>query len=126
MNYLSKQKAEIKLYNPEKDKRIKGDPYKTIFVGKLNYKTDERKLEDTFQKFGDIRRVRIIRDPQSNKSKGYGFIEFQEARGAEMAYNKGDGRKIDDCYVLVDKELARIDKYWLPRRLGGGKGGRRN
>jgi len=30
--------------------------------------------------------------------------------------------------VLVDKELARVDRYWLPRRLGGGKGGesRRN
>ena len=25
--------------------------------------------------------------------------------------------------MLVDKELARVDKYWLPRRLGGGKGG---
>ena len=43
-----------------------------------------------------------------------------------MAFNRGDGRKIDDQHVLVDKELARIDKYWLPRRLGGGKGGRRN
>lgn len=25
--------------------------------------------------------------------------------------------------MLVDKELAREDKYWLPKRLGGGKGG---
>jgi hypothetical protein len=24
---------------------------------------------------------------------------------------------------MVDKELARVDKYWLPRRLGGGRGG---
>ena len=30
--------------------------------------------------------------------------------------------KIDGVYVLVDRELARTDRYWLPRRLGGGKG----
>jgi hypothetical protein len=44
-------------------------------------------------------------------------------RSAEIAYKRGDGRKFDLREVLVDKELSRIDKYWLPKRLGGGKGG---
>mmetsp|Transcript_17829 Transcript_17829/g.30242 ORF Transcript_17829/g.30242 Transcript_17829/m.30242 type:complete len:105 (-) Transcript_17829:94-408(-) len=51
-----------------------------------------------------------------------------DVRSAESAYKRGNGRRVDGKNVLVDKELARIDKYWLPRRLGGGKGGdsRRN
>lgn len=65
---------------------------------------------------------------KTGKSKGYAFIEFKERRSAEMAYDRADGRRIDGKSILVDKELARTDKYWLPRRLGGGKGGdkRRN
>lgn len=45
-----------------------------------------------------------------------------------MAYDRADGRRIDGRNILVDREQARVDKYWLPRRLGGGKGGekRRN
>jgi U1 small nuclear ribonucleoprotein 70kDa len=96
-------------------------------VGRLNFKTDEKSLERGFEVFGSIKRVKIVRDSKA-KSRGYGFIEFQETRSADIAYNRGDGRKIDGVSVLVDKELARIDKYWVPRRLGGGKGGekRRN
>jgi hypothetical protein len=35
---------EIKNYRPEYDKKIRGDPLKTIFVGNLNYETDEKAL----------------------------------------------------------------------------------
>ena len=51
------------------------------------------------------------------------FIEYRDVRSADTAYKRGNGRRIDGVNVLVDRELARVDKYWLPRRLGGGKGG---
>ena len=70
----------------------------------------------------------MVRSTRDDKSKGYAFIEFGDSRGAEVAYNGADGRKIDGHRVLVDRELGRSDRKWLPRRLGGGKGGgsRRN
>lgn len=107
---------------------IRGDPHKTIFVGRLSYKTDAKTLEQQFECFGRVKRVRLVKNTKTDKSKGYAFIEFEETRSAEIAYNRGDSRKIDGRRVLVDKELGRTDKYWLPRRLGGGKGGesRRN
>ena len=72
--------------------------------------------------------MRIVRHTETNKSRGYAFIEYRDKRSAEIAYNRGDRRKIDGFTVLVDRELSRKDKYWVPRRLGGGKGGdsRRN
>ena len=96
-------------------------------MSKLNYKTDERSIESQFDCFGEIKRVKLIKD-KNGKSKGYCFIEYHETRCAEIAYKRGDGRKVDGKRVLVDKEQARIDRHWLPRRLGGGKGGesRRN
>ena len=90
--------------------------------------TDERTLEKQFDRYGDIRRVNIIYDKNTNKSKGYAFIEYKDPRVVDSAVRRGDGRRLDGRNILVDKELARIDRYWLPRRLGGGKGGeyRRN
>ena len=41
------------------------------------------------------------------------------------AYKKADGKKIDGRRVVVDLERGRTDEGWKPRRLGGGKGGRK-
>ena len=35
---------------------------------------------------------------------------------------KADGRRIENRKIIVDRELGRTRKDWLPRRLGGGKG----
>lgn len=115
-------------YQPENDKKIKGDPQKTVFVGRLNYATTEETLRRQFGFYGEIWRLRLVRHTETNKSMGYAFIEFKERRGAEAAYDRADGRLIDERHVIVDMEKARRDRNWLPRRLGGGKGGesRRN
>ena len=42
------------------------------------------------------------------------------------AYKKADGKKIDGRRVVVDVERGRTIKGWKPRRLGGGKGGRKS
>lgn len=123
INHLTEQKKLRRTYNPSNDKNISGDPRKTIFVGRLSYKTDEQKLEDNFSHYGSIKHLKIVRDIHSQKSKGYAFIEFAETKSAELAYRRADHKRIDDRNILVDMEQARIDKYWYPRRLGGGKGG---
>lgn len=64
-----------------------------------------------------------MRDIYTNRSKGYAFIEYSEPRNAEIAYKRADAKRIDNKVILVDMEKARLDETWLPRRLGGGKGG---
>lgn len=70
---------------PHDDKNAKGtDMYRTIFVGRLDYKTTEETLRRTFDKvFGDVVSVRIVRDINTNKSRGYGFVEFKDEREAD-------------------------------------------
>jgi len=67
--------------------------------------------------------VRVVKNIHTGKSRGYAFIEFRDQTGAQVAYDKADGRRLDGKFIMVDWDLARIDKRWLPRRLGGGKGG---
>ncbi|KAL7269304.1 hypothetical protein RUND412_008039 [Rhizina undulata] len=52
-------KAGLDNYDPAKDPQIRGDPYKTLFVSRLNYDVKEVDLEREFGRFGPIERIRI-------------------------------------------------------------------
>ena len=67
---------------PHHDKRTIGDPFKTIFVGRLNFNTSEDRLYREFQIVGQVETVRIVKDQKTRKSKGYGFVEFRDERDA--------------------------------------------
>lgn len=122
-HYL-KIKDQRRKYNPNKDKNAKSDPSKTLFVGRLNYKTDEDTLTREMERFGPINSLRLVRNPKTGKSRGYAFVEFKHQRHCDRAYD-ASGIKIDDKRVLIDYEQSRTDDDWLPKRLGGGKGNKR-
>ena len=104
------------------DRKIEGDPYRTIFVGRLNYNTSQDRLFREFNIFGQVENVRIVKDQKTGKPNGYAFVEFRDERGADDAVRRGDGRKIDGYKIIVDREFGRTKNTWYPRRLGGGKG----
>ena len=58
----------------------------------------------------------------NSKSRGYGFIEFVHKRDFLSGFKQGCHMLIDERRVMVDAELARINKHFRPMRLGGGKG----
>lgn len=93
-----------------------------MFVGRLAYVTSEDRLRREFEIFGPIDKVRLVHN-LSGKSKGYAFVTFAREKDADYAISRADGRKIDGRRVIVDRELGRTKRTWLPRRLGGGKGG---
>ena len=60
------------------------DQYRTIFVGRLSYETTEERLKREFDGvFGDVVSVTIVRDVNTGKSRGYGFVEFSADREAD-------------------------------------------
>ncbi|MBX7126997.1 MAG: RNA-binding protein [Cyclobacteriaceae bacterium] len=70
-----------------------------IFVAQLNFKTKREDLEAAFARFGEVTSAKIVRDRDTGRSKGYGFVEMpNEAEGnqAITALNDTelDGRKI--------------------------------
>ncbi|TXG59620.1 hypothetical protein EZV62_014193 [Acer yangbiense] len=67
-------------------------------------------------------KVRLVTDKETNKPRGYAFIEYMHTRDMKAAYKQADGRKLDGRRVLVDVERGRTVPNWRPRRLGGGLG----
>lgn len=121
---------------------FKSDPNCTLFVGRLSFDTVESALKKHFEEYGDLASVTIIRNrgnwllsvDRSNAqlyclvtglSQGYGFITYTSYKDAKIAYKNAHKSTLDACVILVDFERDRVMKDWIPRRLGGGFGGKK-
>lgn len=120
-----KLEQDIALWAPHDNPAATSDPYKTLFVARVNYDTSESKLRREFEVYGPINKIIIVHDKNAGSPRGYAFIEYEREGDMHSAYKHADGKKIDGRRVLVDVERGRTVKGWLPRRLGGGLGGTR-
>lgn len=59
-------------------------------------------------------------------SQGYGFVSFKLEKDAKCAYKEANKSVLDDHVILVDFERSRTMRGWIPRRLGGGFGGKKD
>ncbi|XP_062205042.1 U1 small nuclear ribonucleoprotein 70 kDa-like [Phragmites australis] len=116
---------ELQKYDQQSDPNATGDPYKTLFVARLSYETPEHRIKREFEAYGTIKGVWLVTDKETNKPRGYAFVEFVHTRDMKNAYEQADGRKVDNKRVLVDVERGRTVPNWRPRRLGGGLGSSR-
>ncbi|KAF9089742.1 hypothetical protein BGX29_005158 [Mortierella sp. GBA35] len=111
-------------WDPNKDEKVVGDPYKTLHISRLSYECTEKDLRREFTMYGPIENVRVVKDTE-DKSRGYAFIEFEREKDMKAAYKDADGLKIMGRRIVVDVERGRTVKGWKPKRLGGGLGGTR-
>lgn len=103
------------------DEKKTEDAYKTLFVGRISYETTEKQLRQEFEHYGPVKRVRLVED-EEGKSRGYGFVEYENESDLKAAYKHADGKKIDGRRVVVDVERGRTVRDWQPRKFGGGIG----
>eukprot|EP00500_Bicosoecida_sp_ms1_P005834 CAMPEP_0203817862 /NCGR_PEP_ID=MMETSP0115-20131106/28782_1 /ASSEMBLY_ACC=CAM_ASM_000227 /TAXON_ID=33651 /ORGANISM="Bicosoecid sp, Strain ms1" /LENGTH=191 /DNA_ID=CAMNT_0050726807 /DNA_START=206 /DNA_END=778 /DNA_ORIENTATION=+ len=78
----------------------------TLFVGRLAYITTEQKLKRECEVYGTVKKVVIVTD-KAGKSRGYGFVEFENERDMRAAHQRMDGKRIDGRNVVVDVERGR-------------------
>ncbi|KAK3307806.1 cyclophilin-like domain-containing protein [Chaetomium strumarium] len=111
-------------------------PENVLFVCKLNPVTTDEDLELIFSRFGKILSCEVIRDRKTGDSLQYAFIEFEDQKSCEEAYQKMDGVLIDDRRIHVDfsQSVSKLSEVWrsetntkrkkaAARRGGGGWGG---
>jgi RNA recognition motif-containing protein len=90
---------------------------KKLYVGNLTYDTTEDNLVELFSEFGEVRSAQIIFDRDTNRSKGFGFVEMET--GADEAANALNGQDYKGRNLTVNEARPRE-----PRPGGGGGGGR--
>ncbi|HEX9149534.1 MAG TPA: RNA-binding protein [Thermoanaerobaculia bacterium] len=88
-----------------------------LYVGNLPYTMDEGDLRDLFTPYGTPSSVAVIMDRGTGRSKGFGFVEFENDTEAKAAISALNGRDFNGRALTVSE--AR------PRAEGGGGGGGR-
>uniref|UniRef100_A0A8C4WUM9 RRM domain-containing protein n=1 Tax=Eptatretus burgeri TaxID=7764 RepID=A0A8C4WUM9_EPTBU len=63
-----------------------------LFVGGLNFETNEDFLDSIFSKYGPILEVLLMKDRETQKSKGYGFVTFENPEDAKDAEKDLNGK----------------------------------
>ncbi|XP_073542159.1 cold-inducible RNA-binding protein B isoform X1 [Phyllobates terribilis] len=94
-----------------------------LFIGGLSFDTDEQSLEQVFNKYGQISEVVVVKDRETKRSRGFGFVTFENPEDAKDAMEAMNGKSVDGRQIRVDQ----AGKSSGDRRggyRGGSSGGR--
>ena len=82
-----------------------------IYVGNLNYNTNEDDLKEVFEAHGKVESAKIITDKYSGRSKGFGFVEMPDEDEAKQAIDKLDGSEVFGRNIKVNQARERKDNF---------------
>uniref|UniRef100_A0A3P8XGK5 RRM domain-containing protein n=2 Tax=Esox lucius TaxID=8010 RepID=A0A3P8XGK5_ESOLU len=74
-----------------------------LFIGGLNTKTNEKALEQYFSKYGRIAEVLLMKDRETNKSRGFAFVTFENPADAKDAAREMNGKSLDGKPIKVEQ-----------------------
>jgi cold-inducible RNA-binding protein len=74
-----------------------------LFVGSLPWGINDQSLEDLFKEFGAVSSAKVIVDRDSGRSKGFGFVEFDDDSAAKAAMDKLNGSDVQGRTIVVSE-----------------------
>lgn len=110
-------------FNPLNNENATSNPYNTIIISGLNDEIGEYQLKQELTSFGRIKQIKFVYDQKTHKRRSYCFAEYENEESFNNAMRNGPNIRINGQNLTVDCERGRTVENWLPRRLGGGKGG---
>ena len=81
-----------------------------LYVGNLSWNTSEEGLRDAFERFGELGQVRVITDRETGRSRGFGFVTYQNPEDAESAISEMDGTELDGRSIRVNEARERAPR----------------
>jgi len=90
-----------------------------IYAGNLSYDLTENDLKQAFEAFGEVETVKIIKDNDTGRSKGFGFVEMPDNAQAQAAIDGLNDKELKGKKMTVNTARPKTDSP----RSGGGFGG---
>ena len=78
-----------------------------IYVGNLSYRTTEAELKEAFAQFGEERRAKIVKDRETDRSKGFGFVEMDDANEGQKAIDALNEKELGGRTLRVNEARPR-------------------
>ncbi len=80
-----------------------------IYAGNLSYSTSSEDLWKTFEEFGSVESADVIMDRNTNRSKGFGFVEMSNDTEAKAAISALNGKDMDGRALNVSEAKPRTE-----------------
>ncbi len=87
---------------------------KKLFIGGLDWNTSDQSLHAAFGGFGTVTEAKVIMDRETGRSRGFGFVTFENNADGDTAVAQMDGKTLDGRTVRVNE---------AQEKTGGGGGG---
>ena len=92
-----------------------------LFIGGLSWNTDDSSLRARFEEFGAVADAVVIRDRETGRSRGFGFVTYEEESVADAAVAALDNQEFDGRQIRVAKATERAEGE--RRSFGGDRRG---
>ncbi|MCL2173765.1 RNA-binding protein [Candidatus Saccharibacteria bacterium] len=81
---------------------------KKLFVGSLAWTTTDASLRAFFEQFGEVTKAEVVYERDNpSRSRGFGFVEFEDDKAAEAAIAKGNGAELDGRVITVSEARSK-------------------
>ena len=91
------------------DDKSEPEQFRKLFIGGLSYETTDEGLKNHFEKWGEIVDCVVMRDPNTKRSRGFGFITYKRAHMVDDAQNARP-------HIIDKREVE--PKRAVPREVG--------
>ena len=78
-----------------------------VYIGNLSYSVRENDLQEVMEEYGAVTSVRVIKDRNTGRSKGFGFCEMENDDDAKRAIEKLNGTEFSGRPLVLKEALAR-------------------
>jgi RNA recognition motif-containing protein len=95
-----------------------------LYVGNLPYSATEEQLTDLFGRAGQVESVRVMRDMESGRARGFAFVEMASDDGAQKAIDEFHEYQMDGRALVVNEARPKPEGGGGFGARGGGGGGR--
>ncbi len=81
-----------------------------LFVGSLAWATNDDSLKEFFSSAGTVVSATVIQDRETNRSKGFGFVEMSSDDEAKAAVDQLNGKDLDGRPIVVNEARPREER----------------
>jgi RNA recognition motif-containing protein len=78
-----------------------------LFVGSLPWSVDDNSLQQTFEAHGNVVSAKIVKDRDTGRSRGFGFVEMESSTEATNAINALNNSELKGRNIVVNKANPR-------------------